>query len=43
MLKGLPLKVFHADEVLRDVAGLQQRQHRASLAHKKRRLHEMLH
>jgi hypothetical protein len=39
----LPLKVFQADEVLRYVAGMQQRQHRAYLAHRKRRLHEILH
>ena len=38
----LPLKVFQADEVLRYVAGMQQRQHRAYLSHRKRRLHEML-
>src|SRR5215510_10980141 len=39
----LPLKVFHADEVLRYVAGMQQRHHRAYLSHRKRRLHEILH
>ena len=39
----LPLKVFQADEVLRYVAGRQQRQHWAYLAHRKRRLHEILH
>jgi len=38
----LPLKVFQADEVLRYVAGMQQRQHRANLSHRKRRLHEIL-
>ena len=38
----LPLKVFHEDEVRRYVAGMQQRQHRAYLSHRKRRLHEML-
>ena len=37
-----PLKVFQADEVLRYVAGMQQRQHRAYLSHRKRRLHETL-
>jgi SRSO17 transposase len=39
----LPLKVFQADEVLRYVAGMQQRHHRAYLSHRKRRLHEILH
>ena len=38
----LPLKVFQADEVLRYVAGMQQRQYRAYLSHRKRRLHEIL-
>ena len=38
----LPLKVFQADEVLRYVAGMQQRQHRAYLSHRKRRLREIL-
>src|SRR5262245_13179217 len=37
----LPLKVFQADEVLRYVAGMQQRHHRAYLSHRKRRLHEI--
>jgi hypothetical protein len=37
----LPLKVFHADEVLQLIAGMQQRQHRAYLSHRKRRLHEL--
>ena len=38
----LPLKVFHADEVLQLIAGMQQRQHRAYLSHRKRRLQEIL-
>jgi hypothetical protein len=37
----LPLKVFQADEVLRYVAGMQQRHHRAYLSHRKRRLHKI--
>jgi len=37
----LPLKVFQVDEVLQLVAGMQQRHHRAYLAHRKRRLHEI--
>src|SRR5499427_800810 len=37
----LPLKVFQADDVLQLVAGMQQRQHRASRSHRKRRLHEI--
>jgi hypothetical protein len=39
----LPLKVFHVDEVLQLVAGMQQRHHRADLSHRKRRLHEIPH
>jgi hypothetical protein len=39
----LPLKVFQVDEVLQLVADRQQRHHRASLSHRKRRLHEILH
>jgi SRSO17 transposase len=39
----LPLKVFQADEVLRYVAGMQQRHHRAYLSHRKKRLHEIPH
>jgi SRSO17 transposase len=35
----LPLTVFHVDDVLRLVAGRQQRNHRAYLSHRKRRLH----
>jgi hypothetical protein len=38
----LPLKVFNADDILRVVADLQQRNHRAYLAHRKRRLRETL-
>ena len=38
----LPLTVFQADDVLRLVAGMQQRHHRAYLAHRKRRLRETL-
>jgi hypothetical protein len=38
----LPLKVFQADEVLRLVAGIQQRNHRAYLAHRKKRLRGIL-
>ena len=37
----LPLKVLQADEVLQLVAEMQQRQHRAYLSHRKRRLHEI--
>jgi SRSO17 transposase len=36
----LPLKVFHVNDVLQLVAGMQQRSHRAYLSHKKRRIHE---
>jgi len=39
----LPLKVIQADEVLQLIAGMQQRQHRAYLSHRKRRLREILH
>ena len=39
----LPLKALHADDVLRLVAGMQQRHRRAYLSHRKRRLHEILH
>jgi len=37
----LPLKVFQAEDILRLVADLQQRNHRAYLAHRKRRLRTM--
>ena len=37
-----PLKIFQADDVLRLVAGMQQRQHRVYLVHRKRRLCETL-
>src|SRR5262249_16889402 len=44
VLKGvLPVKAFQADEVLQLIAGMQQRQHRAYLSHRKRRLHELPH
>jgi len=36
----LPLKVFNVDDVLRLVAEMQQRNHRAYLSHRKRRIHE---
>jgi hypothetical protein len=36
----LPLKVFQAEDIVRLVADLQQRHHRAYLAHRKRRLCE---
>ena len=39
----LPLRVFQADDVLQLVAGMPQHQHRASLSHRKRRLHELSH
>jgi len=38
----LPLKVFQAEDILRLMADLQQRNHRAYLAHRKRRLCETL-
>ena len=39
----LPLKAFTVDEVLRLVADMQQRNHRAYLSHRQRRLHEIPH
>ena len=38
----LPLKVFQAEDMLRLMADLQQRNYRAYLAHRKRRLCETL-
>ena len=38
----LPLKVFNGDEVLQLVADMQQRHHRAYLAHRRRRLRAIL-
>jgi hypothetical protein len=38
----LPLKVFTTDDGLRLVADLQQRNHRAYIAHRRRRLREIL-
>src|ERR671927_459383 len=38
----LPLKIFQPEDILRLVADLQQRNHRAYLVHRKRRLRETL-